>query len=367
MNIKQLFTNVKTNLKKKFAKTLGIKTIYEYKAELESFMDQIELLGDTDVIDSLVASDGIAGTARQYQEINSYFKSYYRELIREIQQAENTSPELKQMARTLGEEWESTLRNVIHYLYKKKQMAMYGESLGPDYFSNSSVKVFHANSFANQELPWLRKEALNEDHFDEGLVGASVGAAFGAILTLTVSSLSKTFGVSPKAMVGISSALGAVIGHFVQKHYFIDFTNYVKLKRYVTYEPEAYELILEMMQRNAEKFKTRNPQKYKQILINLDRLQKNPPPQYRSYLDDEIEKEYQQDEDPNQWDVKDDDGEVVKRSSSDILTNNNYYSSSSYKSTRRNKSRDSGREYTLNDLATSAENLNGMINQLIAH
>ena len=140
MNIKQFFTNVKTNLKKKFAKTLGIKTIYEYKAELESFMDQIELLGDTDVIDSLVASDGIAGTARQYQEINSYFKSYYRELIREIQQAENTSPELKRMARTLEEEWENTLRSVIHYLYKKKQMAMYGESFEPDYFSNSSVK-----------------------------------------------------------------------------------------------------------------------------------------------------------------------------------------------------------------------------------
>lgn len=188
------------------------------------------------------------------------------------------------------------------------------------FLTEEDIKIYHANSYADEPLPWLRKEDINE-----GLKGASSGAALGTILALTVGSLSKTFHIHPRIFTGISTALGAIIGHYLQKRYFIDFTNYVKLKRLVEYEPESYELILEMMQRNAEKFYKKDPKKYKQILANLKRLEKNPPVKYKNYLDDEIEREDDFD-DSHLFDIRDTEGRLIKRGTSEITKKDYNYS-----------------------------------------
>lgn len=351
--IRQAVNKIKNNIKSKISKTLGIKTVGEYKAELEKFLDDIQLLGESDIIDELIAELGIAGTAKEYQNLNYVFKNYYRFIIREISKATNTSPELKKLAKRVEEEWEATLKGVISYLHKKKQSLMYGESLEPDYFSD--VKTYSANSFSDQPLPWLRKEDINEDYFEEGLFGAASGAISGAALALVVSSLSNAFKMKPSVLTGIAAGLGAIIGHFVQKHYFIDFTNYVKLKRYIEYEPESYELIIEMMQKNATKFKQKDPVKYKKILQNLKRIQNNPPPDYRNYLDDEIESEY--DDDPNMFDVYDKEGNLVKSGTSEISFGSG--SRSSFGSSRRRSSRRLGlqRDYNVKDLGSSVDDL----------
>lgn len=189
-----------------------------------------------------------------------------------------------------------------------------------EFLTEEDIKIYHANSFADEPLPWLRKEDINE-----GLKGAGSGAAFGTILALTVGSLSKTFHIHPRLFTGISTALGAIIGHYLQKRYFIDFTNYVKLKRLVEYEPESYELILEMMQKNAEKFQKKDPKKYKQILANLRRLEKNPPALYKNYLDAEIEREDDFD-DSDLFDIRDTNGRLIKRGTSEITKSRNPYS-----------------------------------------
>lgn len=365
--IKQSIAKIKDRIKAKFAKTLGIKTIADYRAELEKFLDDIELLADSDTIDELVAELGIAGTVRQYQDLNYVFKNYYHHMIKEIDQSQNANPELKKLAKRTAEEWQATMKGVVSYLYKKKQTMMYGESYEdePDYFSD--VKVYHANAFSNQELPWLRKDNINEvDYFDEGLFGAAAGSISGAALALILTSLSAAFRVNPKVLTGVSAALGAVIGHFIQKHYFIDFTNYVKLKRYVEYEPESYEVIIEMMQKNATKFKDKDPVKYKKILANLKRLQHNAPAAYKTYLDDEIEAEY--DDDPDLFDVYDREGNLVKRGTSELSYSGSGYSSTKkQRSSRRNLGRSSN--YDVRDLDNSnmqdvESELNNMLGQI---
>ena len=106
--------------------------------------------------------------------------------------------------------------------------------------TNENIKTYSANSFADEPLPWLRKEELNEhvfnsDYIPEGLFGAATGGITGAALAVAISSLSAAFHLHPKMFTGLSVGVGAAIGHFIQKHYFIDFTNYVKLKRYITH------------------------------------------------------------------------------------------------------------------------------------
>ena len=180
------------------------------------------------------------------------------------------------------------------------------------FLTEEDVKIYHANSFADEPLPWLRKESINE-----GLKGTALGGTAAAVLALTVGSLSKTFHIHPKLFTGISTLVGAMVGHFLQKHYFIDFTNYVKLKRLVEYDPDSYEIILEMMQKNADKFYNKDPKKYKQIIQNLKRLEKNPPQKYRNYLDAEIEDEDDFD-DSDLFDIRDKEGNLIKRGTSEV-------------------------------------------------
>ena len=114
--IKQSIAKIKDRIKAKFAKTLGIKTIADYRAELEKFLDDIELLADSDTIDELVAELGIAGTVRQYQDLNYVFKNYYHHMIKEIDQSQNANPELKKLAKRTAEEWQATMKGVVSYV-----------------------------------------------------------------------------------------------------------------------------------------------------------------------------------------------------------------------------------------------------------
>ena len=122
-------------------------------------------------------------------------------------------------------------------------------------------------------------------------------------------------------MIGVSTALGAAVGQFVQKHFFIDFTNYTKLKRYVESEPESYEAILSLMAKNAIKFQQKDKNKYDRIIANLKRLRKNPPKMYQDFLSDE---EDDMDMD-NAFDVAYDTEYTIKRG------NNKGYSYSNYR------------------------------------
>lgn len=363
--IKQKLVNITNSLKDKlrsrFAKTLGIKSIGEYKYELHKLLDDIQLLSDPETIDELIAEYGIAGTAQQYKSLNNYYRDYYKLIIKEVNSAYNSSSELKSLAKRAEIEWEKCIKSVIAYLYKKKQLAMYGESFEVDHFSG--VRTFHANSFADKELPWLRKEDLNEvDHFDEGFFGATFGASTGAVLAMVVGSLSVVFHLHPKVFTGIAAGLGAIIGHFIQKHYFIDFTNYVKLKRYIEYEPEAYEMIIEMLQKNATKFQQKDPIKYKKIINNLQRLQKNAPPEYRSFLDDAVEQEAAADDDPNLFDVYDKQGNLVKRGTSELSSGGNDFRSSR-KVMKSGKRLGRQKDYDVRDLG-DLDNVEGTLTDL---
>ena len=51
-----------------------------------------------------------------------------------------------------------------------------------------------------------------------------------------------------------------------KQNFFIDFTNYVKLKRLIEYDPDSYDMILELMEKNANKFRNKDPKKYKLIM-----------------------------------------------------------------------------------------------------
>lgn len=350
----QVISDFKTRIRKKFAKTLGIKDIGAYKKEIQEMLDDLESVAQPEVIEELVEQYGIQGAAQHYIELNKYYREYYFFIIKEVKKAENTTNEFKNFARRAEAEWESTYKEIIQYLYDKKQRMLYGDT-------NEDVKTYKANSFADQPLPWLRKEELNEedifnsDYIPEGLFGASVGVAGGAAVAVAISSLSAAFHIHPKVFTGISTAVGALIGHFIQKHYFIDFTNYVKLKRYITHYPESFEVICDLMAKNAVKFQQKDPVKYKKILMNLKRLQQNPPEIYKNYLDDEIEAE-ESNLDSGLFDVKDREGNLIKSGTSQIV-NNNYYNRDSRISrrdrfsSRRALSR--RRDYDMDDLTNN--------------
>lgn len=342
----QVISDFKTRVRKKFAKTLGIKTIGEYKREIQDMLDDLESIADYNVIDELVEQYGIQGTAQKLIELNKYYKEYYFFIIKEVKKAENTSNEFKNFAKAAEAKWENTYKDIIQYLYDKKYRMLYGDT-------NEDVKTYKANSFADQELPWLRKEQIDEDIFNsdyipEGLFGASAGALSGAALAVAISSLSAAFHLHPKVFTGISTAVGAAVGHFIQKHYFIDFTNYIKLKRYVTHYPESFEIICDLMAKNAVKFQQKDPVKYKKILMNLKRLQQNPPEVYKNYLDDEIEAEDSRFDD-GLFDVKDKQGNLIKSGTSQIVNNGSY--SRDRFSSRRALSR--RRDYDMNDLTNN--------------
>ena len=316
-HFKQFLSDLKSKVRSRFAKTIGIKAIGEYKREIQQMLDDLEVVSDPEVIEQMVEQYGVQGAAQHYMELNKYYKEYYAYIIKEVKKSENTSTEFKNFARMAETKWLNTYKEIIQYLYDKKYRMMYG--------TNEDVKTYSANSFADEPLPWLRKEELNEDDvfnsdcIPEGLFGMAAGGISGAAVAVAISSLSAAFHIHPKLFTGISTAVGVLVGHFIQKHYFIDFTNYVKLKRYVTHYPESFEIICDLMAKNAVKFQQKDPVKYKKILMNLKRLQQNPPEVYRNYLDDEIEAEDDALFDNSRFDVKDDEGNLIKSSTNSLV------------------------------------------------
>ena len=348
---KQVISDFKSKVRNRFSKTIGIKALGEYRKEIQEMLDDLEAVSDPEVIEYMVEQYGIQGAAKHYIELNKYYKEYYFHIIKEVKKAENASNEFKNFARSAEVQWVNTYKEIIQYLYDKKYRMMYGDT-------NEDVKTYSANSFAEEPLPWLRKEDLNEedvfnsDYIPEGLFGVSTGALSGAALAVAISSLSAAFHLHPKLFTGISTAVGAIVGHFIQKHYFIDFTNYVKLKRYVTHYPESFEIICDLMAKNAVKFQQKDPIKYKKILMNLKRLQQNPPEVYRNYLDDEIEAEDARYDD-GLFDVKDQEGNIIKSGTSEIVSVGSYSSRDRRDrfSSRRALAR--RRDYDANDLTNN--------------
>ena len=347
---KQILLDFKSKVRNKLSKTIGIKLISEYKIEIQNMLKDLEVIADPVVIDQLIDQYGIQGAAQHYMEINKYYKEYYFYIIKEVKKADNVNDEFKNFAKAAEIKWTNTYKFIIQYLYDKKYSMMYGVK--------EDVKTYSANSFSDQELPWLRKEILDEedvfnsDYIPEGLFGASAGASAGAILAIVISSLSAAFHIHPRLFTGISTAVGAIIGHFIQKHYFIDFTNYVKLKRYITHYPESFEMICDLMAKNAVKFQQKDPVKYKKILMNLKRLQQNPPEIYKNYLDDEIEAEDDALFDSSRFDVRDDEGNLIKSSTNSLISGSSHsFSRNDRFSSRRALSR--RRDYDMNDLTNN--------------
>lgn len=345
---KQVLSDFKLRVKNRFSKTLGIKTIGEYKREIQTMLDDLEVVSHPEVIEDMVEQYGIQGAAQHYMELNKYYKDYYLFIIKEVKKAENTSNEFKNFARSAEVQWTNTYKEIVKYLYDKKYRMLYGDT-------NEDVKTYSANSFADEPLPWLRKEDINEDVFNsdyipEGLFGASAGALGGAAIAVAISSLSAAFHIHPRLFTGISTTVGALIGHFIQKHYFIDFTNYIKLKRYVTHYPESFEIICDLMAKNAVKFQQKDPVKYKKILMNLKKLQQNPPEIYKNYLDDEIEAEDSR-FDSGLFDVKDKEGSIIKSGTSDLVSNSSWGGGRDRYSSRRALSR--RRDYSMDDLTNN--------------
>ena len=385
---KQVVSDLRNKIRNRFAKTMGIKTIGEYKAEINRMLEDLEIISDYDTIDELISQMGIQGVAQEYININRYYKEYYKHIINEIKKAQNTSNELKNFVRAAEDRWERTYKDIINYLYDKKQEALYGV--------REDVHIYHANSFADEPLPWLRKEDISEgdadsyaeeqypwltkiaqednisdeddialdyqvdrynNDFYEGLAGMSIGAAAGAVLAVAAASLSAAFHIHPRLFTGLSTAVGAIIGQYVQKHFFIDFTNYVKLKRYVTHYPESFEIICNLMERNAVKFQQKDPVKYKKILMNLKRLQNNPPENYRNYLDDEIDA-LDADTDAEIFNIRDREGNTIVDARNDNYSvgysNSNRSDRDSYSSRRSRRSRKPlrTRDYDMNDFTS---------------
>lgn len=319
---KQVLSDLKFKIRSKFSHTLGIKTIGDYKREIADMLNDLEVVSDYDVIDELIEELGIQGTAEQYIILNKCYKEYYQHIIKDVKKAQNVSNEFRNYARAAETKWEKTYKEIIQYLYDRKQQVMFG--------TREDVNIYHANSYSDEPLPWLQKEDINENRFNndftEGLFGLTAGATSGAVIAVIISSLSVAFHIHPKIFTGISTAVGALVGHFVQKHFFIDFTNYVKLKRYVTHYPESFEIICDLMSKNAVKFQQKDPVKYKKILMNLKRLQANPPAIYKNYLDDEIEAE-EQGLTSDLFDVRDEEGDLIKSGTSEINPSYGYSNS----------------------------------------
>ena len=340
---KDIISDLKIKIRSKFTKTLSIKTIGEYKQEIAEMLKDLEVISDYDTIDELIKNYGIQGTAEQYISLNKFYKDYYQKIITEVKKSQNTSSDFKNYVKVAEIKWERAYKDIIQYLYDKKQASMYGKM-------REDVHIYHANSFSDEPLPWNTKEEINEDRynndFSEGLVGLTAGASSGVIIAIIISSLSAAFHLHPKIFTGISTAVAALVGHYIQKHFFIDFTNYVKLKRYITHYPESFEIICDLMSKNAVKFQQKDPVKYKKILMNLKRLQQNPPENYRNYLDDEIDSE-NQDIIGDTLDIKDNEGNTIKTFGSDVT-----YDSS--RGISRNRRRPLGRvrDYEMNDITS---------------
>lgn len=300
MNLLNFFRNIYSRIRID-SNRLGIKEIGEYKKQIEKLYDDMETLGDRDFIDRLVSSMGIANTAKEYNRLNSYYKDYYKKIFKSLADSPSTSNNTKQLAKRAKEDWDKTFKESILYLYKLKQQTLWGEY-------DEAVKSYSSNAFCDDhELPLHKKEEINEDYFNEGLKGVTLGGLSGAALAILIRSLGLAFRIPPAALVGVSTALGAAVGQFIQKHFFIDFTNYTKLKRYIESEPQAYEAILELMAKNATKFQQKDRIKYKKILANLKRLRRNPPRGYEDFLDDD---EY---DDDDAFDVAYDTEYTIKR------------------------------------------------------
>jgi hypothetical protein len=108
------------------------------------------------------------------------------------------------------------------------------------------------------------------------------------------------------------------------------------------------------MAKNAVKFQQKDPVKYKKILMNLKRLQQNPPEVYRNYLDDEIEAEDNDLFDNSRFDVRDDEGNLIKSSTNSLVDGSSRFGRSSRNdrfSSRRALSR--RRDYDIDDLTNN--------------
>ena len=291
MNLLKVFNSIISRIKQNSNKLLGIKEIGEYKKQINQLYDDMEVLGDSNFIDQMIYSQGIANTAREYNRLNTYYRDYYKKIIKALKESPNTSNSTKELANRAENDWDRTFKFAINYLYKAKQKALYGDQ-------NEDVKCYSSNAYQDgYDIPRNKKNPLNEPEtlypwdqassLDEGLKGVTLGGLSGAALAILIRSLGATFRIPPAALIGVSTALGAAVGQFIQKHFFIDFTNYTKLKRYVESEPEVYEAILELMAKNANKFRQKDPIKYKKIIANLKRLRKNPPKGFEDFLSDE--------------------------------------------------------------------------------
>ena len=67
---KQVLSDLKSKIRSRFAHTIGIKTIGDYKIQLADMLDDLEVVSDRDTIDELIDEYGIQGTAEQYIALN---------------------------------------------------------------------------------------------------------------------------------------------------------------------------------------------------------------------------------------------------------------------------------------------------------
>ena len=111
------------------------------------------------------------------------------------------------------------------------------------------------------------------------------------------------------------------------------------------------------MERNAVKFQQKDPVKYKKILMNLKRLQNNPPENYRNYLDDEIDA-LDADTDAEIFNIRDREGNTIVDARNDNYSvgysNSNRSDRDSYSSRRSRRSRKPlrSRDYDMNDFTS---------------
>ena len=300
MNPFQKIFNAITNRIKQDERRLSIKQIGEYRSQIKKLYDEMEALTNTDLIDQMIEYQGIRNTAKEYNRLDKYYKDYYKAVFKALLESPNVGNNTKKEAIEAKRDWERAIEFVYEYLHKKQNRMYYGSNENLDGAGNEpavdvygdKVKEYPSNYYqADHQLGRYKKKQLSEQ-LDEGLWGVSLGSLSGAALAIIIRSLGLTFNIKPTAMVGVSTALGAIVGQYVQKHFFMDFTNYVKLKRYVEQEPDSYEVILDLMARNANKFQQKDPVKYQKILDNLERLKKNPPSYYGSSNWDEFETDY---------------------------------------------------------------------------
>ena len=126
MNLLKVFNSIISRIKQNSNKLLGIKEIGEYKKQINQLYDDMEVLGDSNFIDQIIYSQGIANTAREYNRLNTYYRDYYKKIIKALKESPNTSNSTKELANRAEKDWDRTFKFAINYLYKAKQKALYG-------------------------------------------------------------------------------------------------------------------------------------------------------------------------------------------------------------------------------------------------